>query len=282
MKRNDSIMLTKEQLLDELVYKTTRQIAEEHGVTQTVVSRKWCKQYNINKQMIYAHRLVTKMKDINPTIEVVGEYKGAREFIDVRCKTCNYEWSPLADSLLHGHGCMRCTRGWYQTNEEFQSKVDKVHNGNIQVSGFVKYDRTVDAKCLVCEHEWSPMPNNLLDGHGCKECYFKSVRGSNHHFWNPDLTDEDRLYMRREEGYTTWVRDVYKKDSYTCQCCGYRKGELNAHHLYNYTDHPELRTDVNNGVTLCVPCHTKFHNRYGKRNNTPEQFYEFKEMKLYE
>ena len=33
----------------------------------------------------------------------------------------------------------------------------------------------------------------------------------------------------------------------------------------------KLRTDVNNGITLCKTCHKEFHDIYGYTNNTKEQ-----------
>lgn len=56
---------------------------------------------------------------------------------------------------------------------------------------------------------------------------------------------------------------------------------MNFHHLYNYSTHPDKRLDLENGITLCFDCHSPnskygFHKIYGKTNNTPEQFYEYK------
>lgn len=82
--------------------------------------------------------------------------------------------------------------------------------------------------------------------------------------------------------YRDWRRAVFCKDLYTCQKCGYKNGvgvgfvvELNAHHISNWRDYPELRYEVSNGITLCEKCHNKFHNIYGKRYNNPEQMQEF-------
>lgn len=46
-----------------------------------------------------------ELYNINPKIEVIGEYIGARESIKVRCTICNHIWEPAAGSLLAGHGC---------------------------------------------------------------------------------------------------------------------------------------------------------------------------------
>jgi 5-methylcytosine-specific restriction endonuclease McrA len=101
-------------------------------------------------------------------------------------------------------------------------------------------------------------------------------RGSEHHMWKDDLTDEHRRGERLIPGYAEWRKAVYERDNYTCVCCGQRGGSLQAHHLFNYATHESLRTSVDNGVTLCKACHRRFHVEYGTKHNTPEQFAEFK------
>lgn len=85
---------------------------------------------------------------------------------------------------------------------------------------------------------------------------------------------------RNNTYYKEWTRKVFKRDNYTCQCCGRRGGNLNAHHLYNFSEYNNLRYDFKNGITFCEECHlinypNSFHSKYGERNNTPEQVYEF-------
>ena len=83
--------------------------------------------------------------------------------------------------------------------------------------------------------------------------------------------------------YRQWRSGVFGRDRYVCQCCGIhptkadnKNGiELNAHHIRNWRDNEDDRYDIDNGITLCSVCHNKFHGIYGKRNNTPEQLYEF-------
>ena len=60
-----------------------------------------------------------------------------------------------------------------------------------------------------------------------------------------------------------WRRVVYRRDSRTCQECGFKAegpGQLNAHHIKPWAKFPDDRFDVDNGVTLCLKCHRTKHN----------------------
>ena len=48
---------------------------------------------------------------------------------------------------------------------------------------------------------------------------------------------------------------VFEKDAFTCQMCFKIGGTLQADHIKPWAFFPELRYDLSNGRTLCVPCH---------------------------
>ena len=64
----------------------------------------------------------------------------------------------------------------------------------------------------------------------------------------------------RYENYE-WKRIVMDSQKYTCQECGKRGVYLEAHHKKKFSDFPELRFDLNNGITLCRICHDKTKRR---------------------
>jgi len=75
--------------------------------------------------------------------------------------------------------------------------------------------------------------------------------------WQGGKTVGQRARMLKE--YNVWRMLVYKRDNFTCQKCGSVGKNLNAHHIKRYSKFPKLRLSVDNGLTLCKPCHVKLH-----------------------
>lgn len=112
---------------------------------------------------------------------------------------------------------------------------------------------------------------------GClvKEINSESCRkraGKKHYNWNPNLKDADRERRRN----ITISKSVMDRDEYTCNVCKKRGGDLVAHHLNGYHWSKKERYNLDNCITLCKKCHTNFHNIYGYKNNTKQQFIEYK------
>lgn len=54
--------------------------------------------------------------------------------------------------------------------------------------------------------------------------------------------------------YKLWRTSVFERDGYTCIWCGF-KGYVEADHIKPFALFPELRFAIDNGRTLCKPCH---------------------------
>lgn len=140
----------------------------------------------------------------------------------------------------------------YGVDNGFQSEdiKQKIKEASMERYGYEHYRQNEDNKLKYCKGENS---NFYIDGRSY---------------------NEDSICENNERN--KWREEVYKRDNYTCQCCGDNKGgNLNAHHLDGYNWCNMKRFLIENGVTLCEDCHKNFHITYKYGNNTKEQFQEW-------
>lgn len=184
--------------------------------------------------------------------------------------------------------CFECGREFERTpNTVFESDrhfcSSECYHERLRKDNMARRLERIEVECANCKKKFHLPPyqtkgkKHIYCSRECKNAHLSVINtGPNNPFWNPNLTEEDRIRGRKFEEYLIWRKKVFERDNYTCVCCGdNRGGNLVAHHIFNYSEHPELRTDIDNGVTLCESCHIDFHNTYGYRNNNREQLNEY-------
>lgn len=141
--------------------------------------------------------------------------------------------------------------------------------------------------------------------HVCKVCAKENRSGINHHNYKGNITS---LHKYLRDQIKQWKFDSFNYYNKTCVITGIKNKNNIIHHLYsfnlivdevikelNYPIHNDYNLysylELNNitelfikkhyeyglGVCLTKEIHNLFHKLYGKGNNTPEQFYEFKQ-----
>jgi len=75
---------------------------------------------------------------------------------------------------------------------------------------------------------------------------------------NPAYKDADWKH-RYSYKYNQFRYKVFERDNDTCQSCSkiLEGSQRICHHPKDWSNYPELRYDVNNGITLCRSCHNK-------------------------
>ena len=90
--------------------------------------------------------------------------------------------------------------------------------------------------------------------------------------WKGKTPPWEKERNRKTPEYQQWRTSVFQRDNYTCQKCGQKGGNLNAHHKIQWIDDKDLRYDMNNGITLCQACHRNIHKKISlqsKEDDTP-------------
>jgi len=93
--------------------------------------------------------------------------------------------------------------------------------------------------------------------------------------WKGGLSRSANKIIRQSREYIFWRKVCFERDNFTCQKTKVSGGKLVVHHINNFADFPELRFEIDNGITLSEKSHKEFHKKYGSRNNTREQLLEF-------
>ena len=94
----------------------------------------------------------------------------------------------------------------------------------------------------------------------------KTISGANHWKWKGGIT-KDRKKDYFSEKYQNWRKVIFERDNYVCQICKKTGGKLNVDHIKPYSLYPELRYELSNGRTLCIPCHQTTETFGGKLAN---------------
>ena len=180
-------------------------------------------------------------------------------------------------NALEGEGrCLSCAKKYDFSSGKMNLKGEKA-------PGYKDGRYLKSHHCSECGSEICV--KNAVCGSGvCSTCLGKDKIGNKNPSWKGGTTPLIRSIRHMAE-YKKWVKEVFKRDDYTCQDCGIRGGKLEAHHIqgkefailfklflkeYNqFSPLDDKETlirlsmkyqpfwDLSSGKTLCEDCHTK-------------------------
>lgn len=106
--------------------------------------------------------------------------------------------------------------------------------------------------------------NNLCLGEYLRPIFQKTRLGSNNpafgkRAWNYKDGMSRHRTSKNKFDYWVWRRKVILRDDQTCQNCKIKlkRKDCIVHHIKSWSEFPELRYIVSNGITYCRPCHNK-------------------------
>lgn len=193
--------------------------------------------------------------------------------------------------------------------EEMQQVIkNKLPNIIILKSHHDDINKKCTCRCIICHNEFKALYSNLTKGEGCPQCGLR--KGENHGCWKGGITP---LYNNIRSAMILWKVDSYNKYNYRCDITGEKLKSNVIHHHHNYSDilqetisilNMEIKKNISDytlkeleliknkclelhykyglGICLKEELHKEFHSIYGQKNNTIEQYLEFKQNKLKE
>jgi|GEM_PF-295567 len=123
---------------------------------------------------------IKRIKKINSTIKIIGQYTNAKKRIRCQCSICDYQWDAIPNNLLRGHGCPKCGKIKNSNNrrksaDKFANELKTINPTIELLEPYTSSNTKIKCHCLVCDTIWNTIPNSLLKGHGCPKCAKKRI-----------------------------------------------------------------------------------------------------------
>lgn len=162
----------------------------------------------------------------------------------------------------------------------------------------IRFTKTPNTECILCGIGYYERPSRLSRTKFCsKQCFHKSperYRREKGYKCSPNTIEKLSKRMSSQRGeqtpnwrggtskssktgyyspeYKNWRESVFTRDNFTCQGCKQYGGYLESHHIKQFAYYPELRFNMDNGITLCKPCHEQTDNYGHKKKLNKNEF----------
>lgn len=239
------------------------------------------------------------------------EYINSKTPLQFKCNICGQMFERDANHLLKGRfRCPTCGKKAGASKLEYTVKdvKDTIEDDGLTLIG--EYENASTGVLCRCArgHTFDLyFSEYLYRGRSCPQCAIIGRSGKNHPNYNGGGHQEAMDAFRHV--IIPWKKKCLRKANYTCDITG-QQGDIVIHHLHNFseivkqastnTNIPIYNTikeyteeereklfieilrlhEEDNGVVILRTLHNKFHSIYGTRNNTKEQYEQFKENYL--
>lgn len=227
-----------------------------------------------DKECCFSHKKQIKREEVESRIgQDLEEYIFQKYVVEKKPTT----WI-MKDANIHSHYITNCLKEFGITvrdkKERFQNWWDSISEE--QKEEYIG-NLSKRAKKNLNKEESRDKLQEIMRTKEYKEKMSKANSGAKNGRHDPTLTKEHRVQTRALFGYKKWAKKVKERDGYKCQNCGV-KGDtrsLHAHHIDDYYENEDGRMDLDNAITLCSSCHSRFHNTHKGISVTRELLLDF-------
>lgn len=111
------------------------------------------------------------MDKINPSLEVKSIYKNNKTKVRILCHRCNTEFDARPSTLCRGVGCPYCAGNKLKSTQTFIDELSLVNKDVMVLGTYTGNKEKIRVKCNICGNVWEAIPNALLCGRRCPECF---------------------------------------------------------------------------------------------------------------
>jgi hypothetical protein len=158
--------------------------------------------------------------------------------------------------------CRKCMFQYFRSNEEINERriinITKTKKGILPKQLWTPEANRKRKEVLNKMHIIPPSPLGRKASLKTREKLRKLHLGDKNQMWKGGITPINKK-IRYSPEYKFWRESVFERDNYTCKNCGKRGGTIHPHHIKQFAYYPELRFDIDNGITLCKECHLNIH-----------------------
>ena len=148
--------------------------------------------------------------------------------------------------------------GVYKRTEEYKKKISEIRKGYKQTKQH-RLNSRVPRKGSGIYVRTKENLENIKKSCTFKHLALKGMPKEKHPRWIKDrsllkVSEKKHLDVK----YKYWMLEVRKRDNWKCRIINKDcKGRLESHHILNWIGYPELRYEINNGITLCHAHHPR-------------------------
>lgn len=175
--------------------------------------------------------------------------------IFINCKNCSKILKVTPSILRQGVKCCSrsCGQSYLWKQDWYRTKQISSHKGIIpsNIQDLIAYTRSKEGREATSKRTKGRVGWN-------KGKKMPEIAGENHYSWIKDRTEQlEKHRLRGTLEWRNWRTAVFERDNYTCKECGQYGGYLEPNHIIPLRSNMERIFDINNGITLCRPCHVK-------------------------